>query len=242
MSLYPHVLTKHGEMWPFNGPMYALNNLWAQEHATGHQSLTIQSPVAWSTEFDWTRAEDWQVTTYASVVQGWHWGWEVPKGLTGLPIPVGELPTISAIADFKITPKAGSVVRYDMLWDLWLHPTVDPTPDTPRTEIMIWLSYSQDYLGLGNTLYVAYPTIGGIKWKVNPTQPSPTQKTIAFMINGQNLTSATLDLQDFIDWVAANRPDFVPANYFLTSVEFGPEIYKGAGVIDVGHCSVGIGS
>jgi xyloglucan-specific endo-beta-1,4-glucanase len=216
-------------------PLYLLNNLWNASGATGTQSITVASPTAWSTTFSWSRPDDWQVTSYAAAILGWHWGWRVPRELTGLPIPVVGAQRVLTESAFTIMPAGSAPLRYDMAYDLWLHGTPDPKPNgsDPRVEVMIWLSYSQDYLG-GDEAWVASPTIAGRRWKVRvEATRGKTPDTISFVIDGPNLSGASLDLKEFLAWTVANRPDILPPTHFLTSVQFGPEIYKGAGTIDV---------
>lgn len=215
-----------------SAPWYLLNNQWGKSPATvGSQDVVAVSPSAWRTTFTWTRPDDWQVTTYVAAILGWHGGYQVPSEFTGLPIPVVGPHKVLTETAFTITPTGPAPLRYDVAYDLWLAGL--PDGSGPRVELMVWLSFSQDYLGV-NQPYVAYPTIGGVKWKVFVTATrGPKLDTISFLVNGPNLTGAKLDLKDFVRWTVENRPDILPATHFLTGVEFGPEIYKGAGTLDV---------
>ena len=54
---------------------YIMNNQWNKRGARGSQSVTVygsNSPVVWSTTWDWKRKQEWTVTTYPSAITGWH--------------------------------------------------------------------------------------------------------------------------------------------------------------------------
>src|SRR5262245_2113711 len=221
-------------------PVYILNNIWNATRATGRQSITVLSPTAWSTTFSWSRPDDWQVTSYAAAILGWHWGWRMSRELTGLPISVVGPQRVLPESVFTISPAGAAPLRYAMAYDLWLHERPDPKSDgsDPRIEVMVWLSYSQDYLGV-NEVSVASPTIAGQRWKVHvKATRSKALDTISFVIDGPNLSGASVDLKEFLAWTVANRPDILSPRHFLTSVQFGPEIYKGAGTAEVATYTV----
>jgi hypothetical protein len=221
-----------------DGPIYLLNNLWDQVDATGWQSITATGPTSWSTRFQWTRPDDWRVTSYVAAILGWHWGWL--ESSTGLPIPVVGTQSVPSESSFVVINYGGNIpVRYAVIYDLWFHATPTPTTSDPRREMTIWLSYSQDYLGVGLS-YPAYPTIGGQNWKLYVSARGSTLDTASFLLVGSNLSGASLDIKDFVDWMVTNRPDILPPTYWLTGVEFGIEVYKGDGALDVTRYTVAV--
>jgi hypothetical protein len=66
-----------------------MNNQWNTRGAHGSQSVAVygsNSPVVWSTTWDWKRKQEWTVTTYPSAITGWHWGWHFAPPQTGSPL------------------------------------------------------------------------------------------------------------------------------------------------------------
>jgi hypothetical protein len=236
---------------PLNPLMDVLNNTWGAGTATGSQRITVASEHAWSTTFNWARPDEWQVTSYPAAILGWHWGVAHPG--SGLPVPLHGSPTkVVGTTRFTMTPPDASTCRYDVMYDLWAHPMPQPKDDgtDPRFELMIWLAYSQDYLGVGAPYLAERPVLGGLRWKVLPlTIGHPGNggqtDTVAFMIDGPNVWDATLNVMDFYAWMLTRRSLFPPSpmldqlhTWFLTGVQFGTEAYNGQGTLDVSYYDV----
>lgn len=54
-----------------------------------------------------------------------------------------------------------------------------------------------------------------------------------------DLKAATLDVMEFARWLVENHG--IPADWWLDSVEFGPEIYKGKGTLNVNTYRITVG-
>jgi Glycosyl hydrolase family 12 len=217
---------------------YVLNNEWNLGSATGSQSVSVNSPTSWSTSWDWNRAEEWTVTTYGSAITGWQWGWHIPQAQTGLPIQIASGTPINASVAFDHVPDPSCGVsrtcRYDIAYDVWIHDSSNPGTTNPIFEMMIWLAYERN-LTVGQPV-AGYATIGGHQWKVL-VQGSYA----AFVINEPaDLTAADLNITEFAQWLVTNQGK--PSSWWITSVQFGPEAYKGKATLNVTSYSVSVGS
>jgi glycosyl hydrolase family 12 len=223
---------------------YVIDNQWDIGTASGTQSVTVNSTTSWSTTWNWNRPEEWNVTTYAAAITGWHWGWHFPPAQTGFPLQLSAGQSVRLDTAFNVQLQSGTAVqRYDVAYDIWFHPTATPADDgSNRYELMIWLAYSRDLWGSPSQVPIATPMIGGHRWKVfTDYLVNGVPHYVAFVVDGPDLTGVSLDLKDFTDWLLANHVMLQPA-WYLTSVEFGPEIYKGRGTLNVTAYSVNIGS
>jgi hypothetical protein len=103
-----------------------MNNQWNKRGARGSQSVTVygsNSPVVWSTTWDWKRKQEWTVTTYPSAITGWHWGWHFAPTQTGFPVAVSSGKAVTARVAYDYLPHATCEVSrtcgYDVAFDLW---------------------------------------------------------------------------------------------------------------------------
>jgi hypothetical protein len=125
---------------------YVVDNLWNMAGASGTQSVTVNSSTSWSTTWSWDRPEDWTVTSYAAAITGWHWGWHFPPAQTGFPLQlsVGQSVRLDSAFTGQLVPGT-PVQRYNVAYDVWLHPTATPKDDgSDRYELMIWVAYTRD--------------------------------------------------------------------------------------------------
>jgi Glycosyl hydrolase family 12 len=234
----PQTCAYHPCIIDMSSSTYVMNNLWNTGGATGTQSVTVTSSTSWSTTWDWNRPEEWSVTTYAASVTGWQWGWHYPASQTGLPIQLSSHTPVNTSLAYNYVPDAscGSsrTCRVDLAYDLWFHTTSNPGTRNPVFELMIWTAYSRE-LWVGYTP-AGFATIGGHSWKV--IQVGST--SAAFVIDEPDLTAIDLNLTDFTDWMVTNLG--MPASWWLDSVEFGPEVYKGRGTLNVTSYTISVGA
>jgi Glycosyl hydrolase family 12 len=245
---YPQSCQTNWCTLPLNDQIYLLNNQWGVGAGVeGSQSITTKSATAWATTWNWQRDDDWCVTSYPAAILGWHWGVKIPG--TGLPLPIRGTGRVVGDVVAAMDPANSPSCRFDIAYDCWAHASPNPPDDGSgsRFELMIWTSYSQDYLGYGQPYIDAHPTIGGVKWKVLPSNighcydhPPGTIDTVSFLVDGPNVVATKLDILEFLRWIVDNRRELPPSplldelgNWYLTGVEFGTEAYKGSGVLDV---------
>lgn len=237
----PRTCSTNGCTIDMSPSTYVYDNEWNKRGARGSQSVTVLSPTHWSTTWDWNRHQEWTVTTYASAVTGWHWGWHFPPAQTGLPVAVSTHTPVTAAVQYQYLPDATCggrrTCRYDVAFDLWFHGTADPGTGSPLFELMVWLSYSRADLWIGYTPVLQNVAIGGHTWNVFRTSSSNAVFVIA---DPDDVTGATLNLTDFVDEIVAQNLGILPS-WYLTSVEFGIEVYKGKGTLDVTAYDVAVG-
>src|SRR5262245_46505280 len=120
-----------------SGSTYVVNNEWDIGTASGSQSITVNSSTSWSTTLNWTRPEEWKVTSSSAAITGWHWGWHFPPAQTGLPVQLSAGRSVRLDSAFNIQFQSAPVQRYDVAYDIWLHPTATPANDgSDRYELM----------------------------------------------------------------------------------------------------------
>jgi hypothetical protein len=215
--------------------LYVLNNWWnvGGDVSVMSQSITSTAADAWQSAWDIERTDEWSVTTYSAVILGWHWGWHFSPEATQLPIQLDDSVNLSLAVAFTFTPDGACGVsrtcRFDVSFDCWLHDVPVPgSGDEPVWEVMIWLAWTRD-LWWGYTI-VASPTIEGIVWDVIEVTDRPVPVTV-FLRQGADLTGFGGSLSAFTDWLVTNRG--MPGTWYLSSVQFGPEIFKGKGTLSV---------
>jgi hypothetical protein len=226
---------------------YAYNNLWNTRGARGSQSTTVYDgngeSTLWSTTWDWKRGQGYTVTSYASTVTGWHWG-EAFDTTTRLPVRVDQLPAVATTVQYSYQPnsactaKHAIICRYDVAYDLWFHDH-DPTNtgDAPTFELMVWLSYSRADLFVGyQSVIQPLPVIGGHRWNVFQTSSTNAVFVIA---DSADVNNEQLNLTDFIN--VAKTLNSGLSTWFLSSIEFGIEVYQGRGTFTVNQYQLTIG-
>jgi glycosyl hydrolase family 12 len=217
---------------------YAYNNLWNTRAAKGSQSITVYDvgdTALWSTTWNWKRGQQYTVTSYASTVTGWHWGepFEVPGAI---PVRMDQLQAVKTtvnydyLEDSACSGKRAIICRYDVAYDLWFHDQ-DPTGTgaAPKFELMVWLSYSRAALFVGyQSVIQPLPTIAGHRWNVFQTTSTNAVFVIADPVD---VNGSELDLIEFINVAKTLNPGL--SSWFLSSVEFGIEVYQGKGTFTV---------
>lgn len=228
--------------------IYVLNNEWGN-NGVGSGSITVSSQTSWSTSWDYAPSSDWTVISYPSAILGWQWGYRLAN--TGFPVQLASRTPVGTTVAFRVVPDptcapggvggggTGSrVCRLDVSYDLWLHDTSNAGTSTPVYEVMIWVAYSRELFS--GTTPNAYATLGGHNWKVLLTQGGSSPVATFLLNEAADLTGATLNITDFTDWLVANQ--WVSATWWLDSVQFGTELFKGKGVLNVTNYTATVGS
>ena len=246
---FPQTCSWNGCPIDMSASTYAVNNLWNKRKARGSQSITVNSPTAWSTSWDWTRREDWTVTSFASTVTGWHWGWHFTPQATKLPVPVIASTPVNATFAYNYLPDSTCWVsrpcRYDVAFDLWFHDTATPVATSnPVFELMIWTSYWRADMFIGYPLLLTDVVIGkdstGVPLHWNVVQTASTNAVLLPTATQADVTSATLNVTDFINAIVSAGLG-ISSSWYLSSVEFGIEVYKGRGTLNVTNYGVSVG-
>jgi len=213
------------------------NNIWGS--GAGSQCVWDNSAdggtISWGTGYTWAnnaKGTDADVKSYASTVLGWHWGWKVDKAKTGLPVRIGDRKKTTVSWEFSLPAAPGTM---NVAHDLWLHSksTAD-WQDQPTDEVMIWLN-RQDGAGPLGTKYGSV-SLGGAMWDIY--QGDIGWKVYSF-VRRTNTTRATLNLDDFTQ--ALVRRKLLTNDKYISGIESGTEVFRGAGRLDTTSYAVTIG-
>lgn len=219
---------------PLNPSIYINNNTWgsANSPAGWAESVTVSSATAWQVGFDWPIAgnpeQDNAVKAYPSAVYGWHWGWYYPQSATQLPQQLSA--PYTALSSYAYTADFGAGGTGNVAYDLWLTNTATPDGSTsPTDEIMIWVNATGGAGPCGGPT-VSNITLEGGTWTLSECQ-IPNYQYVWSFVRTSNSSSGTLDLKNFVNWLRTNRG--LSSGKYLASIEFGAEIFRGAGTVDV---------
>ncbi|MEE3650147.1 glycoside hydrolase [Brenneria sp. HEZEL_4_2_4] len=214
---------------------YLFNNAWGKDSVKGwKQSITYNS----ATNMGWTW--NWPSTTssvkgYPSIVSGWHWTAGYTAG-SGFPTKLASNKNINTKVTYSIKAKG----TYNAAYDIWFHNTDKATwSSTPTDELMIWLNNTQ--AGPLGT-YVETVNIGGTRWKVSKgwlDAGNGKGWNVFSFVRTANTSKASLNIKNFTDYLVNNKKWMNNAKY-VSSVEFGTEIYQGAGSMTISNWSVNV--
>jgi Glycosyl hydrolase family 12 len=218
--------------------IYVTNNQWGNA-GNGGGTITVNGGTSWSTNWDFDAPTDWVVISYPAAILGWQWGYRSPN--TGFPVQLSSHTPIHATAAFTYVPdpscSVSRVCRLDIAYDAWFHGTNNPGTSDPVYEMMIWLAYSRELFS--GTPARAYAILGGHRWKVIETQGGSTPVATFLLDEPADLTGATLNITDFTDWLVNNH--WVPATWWIDSLQFGTEIFNGKGTLHVPCYTASVG-
>ncbi len=201
------------------GKFLVNNNTWGKSHSpNGHERVYADgttSPLSWGAQYNWPEGDaSYTVKAYPSVILGWHWG--LPSPPSGLPVRIGDHRTVATGGSIKLTNPGIQNVAYD----LWFHTLAHPgKQDQPTDELMVWVARYGGAGPLGKR--VGQVKIGGATWVVY--KGNVGWNVYSFM-RTTNESTWRVDLRDFIDYAAAQG--WLAPDKFLTSVEFGSEIFR----------------
>ena len=218
--------------------LYVVNNEWGNI-GYGAGSISSSSPTSWSTSWDYDPPTDWVIMSYPAAVLGWQWGYRLPN--TGLPVQLSSRTPITTTAVFDYVPDASCgawrLCRQDISYDVWLHDSANPGYSNPGLEMMIWVGYAREMFS--GFQPQGYATLAGHSWKVLLTQGGASPVATFLLDEPADLTGVTLNITDFTDWLVAHG--WVPGSWWVDGVQFGTEIIKGKGRLDVNYYSVVVG-
>jgi len=208
-----------------NSKIWINNNTWgsASSPAGWSESITSNTSSSFRVDFHWpTGANNNSVKTYPSAVLGWHWGWHFQN--TGLPVQLSAHRSIAT--SYTYTTSFGSGGVADVAYDCWMHTQSNPLFENPSDEMMIWVNATGGAAPIGGV--IATVSIDGATWQLH--RGNIGWDVWSFVRVG-NSGSGTLNLRDFTDYLS-NTWGLSKAKFF-TSVEFGSEIFHGAGNVNV---------
>ncbi|MBC8095540.1 MAG: RICIN domain-containing protein [Akkermansiaceae bacterium] len=219
-----------------NSRIWINNNVWGKDSSPGGwwESITTTGANSWRTDFNWPSGNNNNsVKAYPSAVLGWHYGWRFPSG-TGLPVQLSANQNVPTSYSYSVNFGGGAG---NVAYDLWLHTINNPTwSSTPSDEIMIWLNNTS--AGPISQQPVIRVSIGGSSWDLH--RGNIGWNVWSFVRVG-NSGSGTLNLKNFTDYLRSNHG--MSSAKYLSSVQFGTEIFRGTGNLTVNNytCTVGGG-
>lgn len=209
-----------------NNRIWVNNNTWgsASSPAGWSESVTTNSSTAWRTDFNWpSGANNNSVKAYPSAVLGWHWGWHFQG--TGLPVQLSANRDIST--NYAYTVNFGGGVG-NVAYDIWLHTQSNPNLENPSDEIMIWVNATGGAGPISQQAVISNLSIGGATWNLHRGNIG---WNVWSFVRTSNSGSGSFNIKAFTDYLRANQG--MSSAKYLTSVQFGTEIFRGAGNLNV---------
>jgi hypothetical protein len=173
------------------------------------------------------------VKAYPSAVFGWHWGWHFPSGSTGLPTQLSANQNVNSSYSYTVNFGGGTG---NVAYDCWLHTQSNPLYENPSDEIMIWVNSSGGAGPISQTTVTTNINIGGSTWNLHRGNIG---WNVWSFVRTSNSGSGSVNIKSFTDYLRSNWG--LSANKYLTSVQFGTEIFHGTGNLNVSNytCAVG---
>lgn len=140
-----------------------------------------------------------------------------------------ELKTLKAEFDTKISVNDK---KYNLAFDVWLHSESMVAKENIAVELMVWEDYNQ-FKSHGNkketitTTFGTYDLLYGIMKK---PEINSEWIYIAF-IRHEKRTSGKVDLKELMDYLV--QKNYIFADLYISSVEFGTEVLNSKGNIIV---------
>jgi len=219
-----------------NSTIWINNNMWGQNSSSPgfSESITTLGANSFRVDFNWPNGiNPNSVKTYPSAVFGWHFGWHFPIGSMGLPTQLSA--NRNVMTSYAYTATFGSTGTADVAYDCWLHTQNNPTFNTtPSDEIMIWVDRVGGAGPIGGT--IATVNIDGSTWDLH--RGNIGWEVWSF-VRTSNSGSGTLNIKDFTDYLRNTWG--LSSSKYLSSVEFGTEIFHGTGNLNVTNFTASVG-
>lgn len=202
------------------GKAYLYNNQWGRgEVPNGSQEIYYNSSSDNGWRWNWPSSTT-SVKGYPSAVSGWHW----TAGYTpnsGFPVQLSAHKRVDTKVSYAFDKAAGA---YNAAYDLWFHSTNNATwANAPTDEVMVWLNRSGGVTPAGS--YKETVTLAGTQWDLYVGYVSSWN--VYSFVRKTPVTSAALNMTDFTDLLLQKK--YLSKDKYLSSVEFGTEIYNGSG-------------
>ena len=219
-----------------NTHIWINNNSWGSDSSPAgwSESITTNSGSAWRTDFNWpSGANNNDVKAYPSAVFGWHWGWHFQN--TGLPVQLSANRDINTSYAYSVNFGSGGVGN--VAYDIWMHTQSNPNLENPSDEIMIWVNATGGAGPISQQAVISNLSIGGSTWNLHRGNIG---WNVWSFVRTSNSGSGSINIKAFTDYLRANQG--VSAAKYLTSVEFGSEIFHGNGNLNVTNYTAAVGS
>jgi hypothetical protein len=162
-----------------NSAVAASSTYWFKHYSTGGNAST------WYANDNSWGVNSWTGTGFVAMVNGKDWGWTSP--VTTLPKKLSAIsPNNTTWFSQSAYPKSGS--RYNATYDIFIDPIPEPTDRNSKTELMIWLNWSNTqplsnaYDANGNAIPTATNvSLGGRSWDIYEYNWSNGGHTLSFL-------------------------------------------------------------
>lgn len=189
-----------------DGGYYVHNNEW-NAYAGTSQQLAVCSYHSWNATATVADSGDHAVQTYPNVHKDYH-NWS-----TGAEPPLSNYPVLSSTFGM-VSPGVGT---YDVAYDIWLNGVPG------NREIMIWTE-NRNQRPAGSVVATGQQ-LSGRTWDVWATS---TNGILSFVpSDGQPITSGTMNLRAFLDWLIAEER--VSSTSTLGQICYGVEVVDSGG-------------
>jgi hypothetical protein len=218
-----------------NSTLWVNNNTWGSDSSPAgwSESITTNSGTAWRTDFNWpSGANNNSVKAYPAAILGWHWGWHFQN--TGLPVQLSANRNINSTYAFTVNFGGGVG---NVAYDIWLHTQSNPLYENPSDEIMIWVNSTGGAGPISQQAVISNISIGGSTWNLHRGNIG---WNVWSFVRTSNSGSGSINIKNFTDYLRANQG--MPAGKYLTSVQFGTEIFRGTGNLNVTNYTASVGS
>lgn len=219
------------------GKYWVNNNQWGADGVSGTQCVwdtcSSGNTIGWGTDWSWSGGAANQVKSYASVVLGWHWGWQVSN--TGLPVQISSNSDVTCGWTYNVTTTG----TFNVAYDLFTSTSSDPGSGDPTDEIMIWL-YSGGGAGPIGSLFSGADqpvSVAATDWNLY-TGNNGVWNVYSYVKVSNADTGATLNIMDFMNDLVSRG--LMSSSKYLLSVQAGTEVFDGSGQLDTSsyYCTI----
>lgn len=231
----PEIMACRGwEEW-FVGDYSYFNNVWNRQDTRDYEQCIMRRTlpglverVEYGWRWRWPTRRG-QVKAYPELIYG-HKPWH-PRSTTP------ELPRrIDAIESLEVDYAAYLAVEgtYNLAFDFWITRDDPPSVSGISHEVMIWLDH--DFRPAGQQFYVGPVRIEGVLWdlyhwpdRVWPNADGDPELVADYMalVRHRDLLVGSVDLLALFRYLIDRG--HLPADHYLTAIEFGNEAVSGAG-------------
>lgn len=216
-----------------NSRIWLSNNTWGQDSSPPgwSESISRTGTSSFRIDFNWpTGPNNNAVKAFPSAVLGWHWGWHFQG--TGLPIQLSANQNINT--SYAYTANFGSGGTANIAYDIWLHTQNNPLFENPSDEVMIWVNSTGGAGPIGGV--IATVNIDGASWRLH--RGNIGWEVWSF-VRTSNSSSGSLNVKNFTDYLRSTWG--LNSSKYVTSVQFGSEIFHAAGSVNVTNYTATVG-
>lgn len=186
-----------------------------------HQSIFLKSGAIWSCGWEWNLEGENTIPFYPEIIYGLNPWWK-ESTTTELPSLLSDFSAITVSFEKEFSGKG----RYNSAFDIWLCET--KTGDI-YAEVMIWINGTET-VGFSPTNTISIDNFT-YDFYVSPGKPF----YIAFVSRNQYWTGS-LNIKSFLNYLEENN--YIPPELYLSSIEFGNEVWSGSGYMKIKNYSI----